>query len=169
MEIADIAPLRKMRIRMDGKGTRPHWFLERVMHFTSCISLQPACVEASQPLRKRRKAAGDSLLLISYIFPFGFSWFSPAGIESKKKKKKRARAKLCYKALPQSLLLDLTLLPTTKKLWLATQGTCSIFWSLGCISAPADPCQALTPWESGSPSVRQGQLAWAWAGWDISK
>lgn len=85
------------------------------------------------------------------------------------KKKKRARAKLCCKALPQSLLLDLTLLPPTKELWLATQGTCSIFWSLGCISAPADPCQALTPWESGSPSVRQGQLAWAWAGWDISK
>ncbi|NXA96195.1 LOXH1 protein, partial [Melanocharis versteri] len=30
MEIADIAPLRKMRIRTDGKGTRPHWFLERI-------------------------------------------------------------------------------------------------------------------------------------------
>uniref|UniRef100_A0A663ND18 Lipoxygenase homology domains 1 n=1 Tax=Athene cunicularia TaxID=194338 RepID=A0A663ND18_ATHCN len=31
MEIADIAPLRKMRIRSDGKGTRPHWFLERII------------------------------------------------------------------------------------------------------------------------------------------
>ncbi|NWV97363.1 LOXH1 protein, partial [Machaerirhynchus nigripectus] len=31
MEIADIAPLRKMRIRTDGKGTRPHWFLERII------------------------------------------------------------------------------------------------------------------------------------------
>uniref|UniRef100_A0A8C2T270 Lipoxygenase homology PLAT domains 1 n=1 Tax=Coturnix japonica TaxID=93934 RepID=A0A8C2T270_COTJA len=31
MEIADIAPLRKMRIRTDAKGTRPDWFLERVM------------------------------------------------------------------------------------------------------------------------------------------
>lgn len=92
MEIADIAPLRKMRIRMDGKGTRPHWFLERVMHFTSCISLQPACVEASQPLRKRRTAASDSLLLISYIFPFGFSWFSPAGIESKKKRREQGQS-----------------------------------------------------------------------------
>ncbi|XP_054253211.1 lipoxygenase homology domain-containing protein 1 [Indicator indicator] len=30
MEIADIAPLRKMRIRTDGKGARPHWFLERI-------------------------------------------------------------------------------------------------------------------------------------------
>ncbi|XP_030824848.1 LOW QUALITY PROTEIN: lipoxygenase homology domain-containing protein 1 [Camarhynchus parvulus] len=30
MEIADIAPLRKMRIRTDGKGTRPHWFMERI-------------------------------------------------------------------------------------------------------------------------------------------
>ncbi|KFV05227.1 Lipoxygenase homology domain-containing protein 1, partial [Pterocles gutturalis] len=31
MEIADIAPLRKMRIRTDGKGTRPHWFMERII------------------------------------------------------------------------------------------------------------------------------------------
>ncbi|KAM6034199.1 lipoxygenase homology domain-containing protein 1 [Chlamydotis macqueenii] len=30
LEIADIAPLRKMRIRTDGKGTRPHWFLETI-------------------------------------------------------------------------------------------------------------------------------------------
>ncbi|XP_037981638.1 lipoxygenase homology domain-containing protein 1 isoform X2 [Motacilla alba alba] len=30
MEIADVAPLRKMRIRTDGKGTRPHWFMERI-------------------------------------------------------------------------------------------------------------------------------------------
>uniref|UniRef100_A0A8C0ZH30 Lipoxygenase homology PLAT domains 1 n=1 Tax=Cyanistes caeruleus TaxID=156563 RepID=A0A8C0ZH30_CYACU len=30
MEIADIAPLRKMRIRTDGKGMRPHWFMERI-------------------------------------------------------------------------------------------------------------------------------------------
>uniref|UniRef100_G5E7R4 Lipoxygenase homology PLAT domains 1 n=1 Tax=Meleagris gallopavo TaxID=9103 RepID=G5E7R4_MELGA len=29
MEIADIAPLRKMRIRTDAKGMRPDWFLER--------------------------------------------------------------------------------------------------------------------------------------------
>ncbi|XP_072215279.1 lipoxygenase homology domain-containing protein 1 [Excalfactoria chinensis] len=31
MEIADIAPLRKMRIRTDAKGTRPDWFLERIV------------------------------------------------------------------------------------------------------------------------------------------
>ncbi|KAM6301572.1 lipoxygenase homology domain-containing protein 1 [Podargus strigoides] len=31
VEIADIAPLRKMRIRAEGKGTRPHWFLERII------------------------------------------------------------------------------------------------------------------------------------------
>uniref|UniRef100_A0A8C6JNJ0 Uncharacterized protein n=1 Tax=Melopsittacus undulatus TaxID=13146 RepID=A0A8C6JNJ0_MELUD len=31
MEIADIAPLRKMRIQTDGKGTRPHWYLERII------------------------------------------------------------------------------------------------------------------------------------------
>jgi len=85
MEIADIAPLRKMRIRTDGKGTRPHWFLERVKQFTPRVSLQPACAQASQPLRKRRKVASDSLLLIFYIFPCGFSLFLLAGIESKKK------------------------------------------------------------------------------------
>ncbi|XP_031413077.1 lipoxygenase homology domain-containing protein 1 [Meleagris gallopavo] len=31
MEIADIAPLRKMRIRTDAKGMRPDWFLERIV------------------------------------------------------------------------------------------------------------------------------------------
>ncbi|XP_074850459.1 lipoxygenase homology domain-containing protein 1 isoform X1 [Carettochelys insculpta] len=31
MEIADIAPLRKMRIRTDGKGSRPDWFLEKIV------------------------------------------------------------------------------------------------------------------------------------------
>uniref|UniRef100_A0A8D0GZA6 Lipoxygenase homology PLAT domains 1 n=1 Tax=Sphenodon punctatus TaxID=8508 RepID=A0A8D0GZA6_SPHPU len=31
MEIPDIAPLRKMRIRIDGKGTRPDWFLEKIV------------------------------------------------------------------------------------------------------------------------------------------
>ena len=43
MEIADIAPLRKMRIRTDAKGTRPDWFLERVMRFASCVAVHPAC------------------------------------------------------------------------------------------------------------------------------
>lgn len=31
MEILDIAPFTKMRIRIDGMGSRPEWFLERVM------------------------------------------------------------------------------------------------------------------------------------------
>ncbi|KAM4708199.1 lipoxygenase homology domain-containing protein 1 [Discoglossus pictus] len=31
MEIADIAPLKKMRIRIDGKGSRPEWFLEKII------------------------------------------------------------------------------------------------------------------------------------------
>ncbi|XP_071988971.1 lipoxygenase homology domain-containing protein 1 isoform X1 [Engystomops pustulosus] len=31
MEIADIAPLKKMRIRIDGKGSRPEWFLETII------------------------------------------------------------------------------------------------------------------------------------------
>uniref|UniRef100_A0ACB8EPH1 Uncharacterized protein n=1 Tax=Sphaerodactylus townsendi TaxID=933632 RepID=A0ACB8EPH1_9SAUR len=30
MEIPDIAPLRKMRVRTDGEGCRPDWFLEQV-------------------------------------------------------------------------------------------------------------------------------------------
>lgn len=30
MEILDIAPFTKMRIRIDGLGSRPEWFLERV-------------------------------------------------------------------------------------------------------------------------------------------
>ncbi|XP_063279308.1 lipoxygenase homology domain-containing protein 1 isoform X3 [Prinia subflava] len=30
LEIADVAPLRKMRVRTDGKGTRPDWFMERI-------------------------------------------------------------------------------------------------------------------------------------------
>ncbi|XP_036889676.1 lipoxygenase homology domain-containing protein 1 isoform X1 [Sturnira hondurensis] len=31
MEILDIAPFTKMRIRIDGQGSRPEWFLERVL------------------------------------------------------------------------------------------------------------------------------------------
>ncbi|KAM4841550.1 lipoxygenase homology domain-containing protein 1 isoform 2-T2 [Thomomys bottae] len=31
MEILDIAPFTKMRIRIDGLGSRPEWFLERIM------------------------------------------------------------------------------------------------------------------------------------------
>ncbi|XP_023816876.1 lipoxygenase homology domain-containing protein 1 [Oryzias latipes] len=31
MEIDDIAPLRKMRIRIDGSGSRPDWFLDKVI------------------------------------------------------------------------------------------------------------------------------------------
>lgn len=30
MEINDIAPLRKMRLRIDGSGSRPDWFLDKV-------------------------------------------------------------------------------------------------------------------------------------------
>ncbi|OWK01690.1 hypothetical protein Celaphus_00017764, partial [Cervus elaphus hippelaphus] len=31
MEILDIAPFTKMRIRIDGLGSRPEWFLERIL------------------------------------------------------------------------------------------------------------------------------------------
>lgn len=30
MEIDDIAPLRKIRLRIDGSGSRPDWFLDQV-------------------------------------------------------------------------------------------------------------------------------------------
>lgn len=30
MEVDDIAPLRKMRLRIDGSGSRPDWFLDKV-------------------------------------------------------------------------------------------------------------------------------------------
>ncbi|KAE8636810.1 hypothetical protein XENTR_v10003144 [Xenopus tropicalis] len=30
MEIADIAPLKKMRLRIDGKGSRPEWYFEQI-------------------------------------------------------------------------------------------------------------------------------------------
>ncbi|XP_056399217.1 lipoxygenase homology domain-containing protein 1 isoform X2 [Hyla sarda] len=31
MEIADIAPFKKMRVRIDGKGSRPEWYLEQII------------------------------------------------------------------------------------------------------------------------------------------
>lgn len=40
MEIDDIAPLRKMRLRIDGSGSRPDWFLDQVSA-SSCRSLKP--------------------------------------------------------------------------------------------------------------------------------
>lgn len=30
LEIDDIAPLKKIRVRIDGSGSRPDWFLDRV-------------------------------------------------------------------------------------------------------------------------------------------
>ena len=43
MEILDIAPFTKMRIRIDGQGSRPEWFLERVncLHPPSPFHPQP--------------------------------------------------------------------------------------------------------------------------------
>lgn len=31
LEIDDIAPLKKIRVRIDASGSRPDWFLDRVM------------------------------------------------------------------------------------------------------------------------------------------
>ena len=30
MELEDVAPVKKMRIETDGKGSRPNWYLEKV-------------------------------------------------------------------------------------------------------------------------------------------
>ncbi len=42
LEIEDIAPLRKMRMRIDGSGSRPDWFLDKVckrkLHMYTVIS-----------------------------------------------------------------------------------------------------------------------------------
>lgn len=32
LEIDDIAPLKKIRVRIDGSGSRPDWFLDRVTY-----------------------------------------------------------------------------------------------------------------------------------------
>uniref|UniRef100_A0A8C8DR79 Lipoxygenase homology PLAT domains 1a n=1 Tax=Oryzias sinensis TaxID=183150 RepID=A0A8C8DR79_9TELE len=39
MEIDDIAPLRKMRMRIDGSGSRPDWFLDKVNLSTEEVSV----------------------------------------------------------------------------------------------------------------------------------
>lgn len=71
MEIADIAPLRKMRIRTDGKGTRPHWFLERVMHF-HCVSIATCLCENLSAYKKEEK--GSELFGFNYFLSLPF-WF----------------------------------------------------------------------------------------------
>ena len=39
MDLDDIAPLKKIRVQHDGKGSRPDWFLEKVGYhwFVSCF------------------------------------------------------------------------------------------------------------------------------------
>nr|XP_009664467.1 PREDICTED: lipoxygenase homology domain-containing protein 1 [Struthio camelus australis] len=58
MEIADIAPLRKMRIRMDGKGTRPHWFLERIV-LKNLTNQEVATFTYGEWLSKLKNATGS--------------------------------------------------------------------------------------------------------------
>lgn len=31
LEVDDIAPLKKIRVRIDGSGSRPDWFLDKVV------------------------------------------------------------------------------------------------------------------------------------------
>ncbi|XP_064294800.1 lipoxygenase homology domain-containing protein 1 [Phalacrocorax carbo] len=58
MEIADIAPLRKMRIRTDGKGTRPHWFLERII-LRNLTNQEVATFTYGEWLSKLKSAKGS--------------------------------------------------------------------------------------------------------------
>ncbi|XP_051659728.1 lipoxygenase homology domain-containing protein 1 [Manacus candei] len=58
MEIADIAPLRKMRIRTDGKGTRPHWFLERIV-LKNLTNQEVATFTYGEWLSKLKNASGS--------------------------------------------------------------------------------------------------------------
>ncbi|XP_041320063.1 lipoxygenase homology domain-containing protein 1 [Pyrgilauda ruficollis] len=58
MEIADIAPLRKMRIRTDGKGTRPHWFMERIT-LRNLTNQEVATFTYGDWLSKLRNATGS--------------------------------------------------------------------------------------------------------------
>ncbi|XP_048706971.2 lipoxygenase homology domain-containing protein 1 isoform X4 [Caretta caretta] len=57
MEIADIAPLRKMRIRTDGKGTRPDWFLEKII-MKNLSNQEVTTFTYSEWLSKLRNAKG---------------------------------------------------------------------------------------------------------------
>ncbi|XP_010011629.1 PREDICTED: lipoxygenase homology domain-containing protein 1, partial [Nestor notabilis] len=58
MEIADIAPLRKMRIRTDGKGTRPHWYLERLI-LKNLTNQEVATFTYGEWLSKLKNARGS--------------------------------------------------------------------------------------------------------------
>ncbi|KAM6364399.1 LOW QUALITY PROTEIN: lipoxygenase homology domain-containing protein 1 [Pluvialis apricaria] len=58
MEIADITPLRKMRIWMDGKGTRPHWFLERII-LKNLTNQEVATFTYGEWLSKLKNAKGS--------------------------------------------------------------------------------------------------------------
>ncbi|KAM8985342.1 lipoxygenase homology domain-containing protein 1 isoform 2-T2 [Ara ararauna] len=58
MEIADIAPLRKMRIRTDGKGTRPHWYLERII-LKNLTNQEVATFTYGEWLSKLKNAKGN--------------------------------------------------------------------------------------------------------------
>ena len=37
MDLDDVGKLLKVRIAVDGKGTRPDWFLEKVRHISNCV------------------------------------------------------------------------------------------------------------------------------------
>ncbi|XP_010185879.1 PREDICTED: lipoxygenase homology domain-containing protein 1-like, partial [Mesitornis unicolor] len=58
MEIADIAPLRKMRVRTDGKGMRPDWFLEKIV-LRNLTNQEVATFTYGEWLSKLKNAKGS--------------------------------------------------------------------------------------------------------------
>lgn len=40
LEVDDIAPLKKIRVRIDASGSRPDWFLDKVMLTGKCCHLK---------------------------------------------------------------------------------------------------------------------------------
>lgn len=76
MEIADIAPLRKMRIRTDGKGTRPHWFMERVTLLASRVSHSLTVLEPLSPWQGGEKHRGTNFYSLHFLhFFFNVTFF----------------------------------------------------------------------------------------------
>lgn len=62
-----------MRIRTDGKGTRPHWFMERVKLLASWVCHSLSVLEPPSPWKRGERHRGTEFLLIFYFF---FSvWF----------------------------------------------------------------------------------------------
>lgn len=97
MEIADIAPLRKMRIRTDGKGTRPHWFMERVKLLASRVCHSLSVLEPPSPWKRGERHRGTEFLLIFYFF-FSVWFLMFFSLQELSQARREQREKLCFKS-----------------------------------------------------------------------